>query len=202
MATGRELALQLATPTKEMDEAEQEEIAKQIAGGKFAHGGTWRFHDDDCRCEQFCKRNQYSWDCCGAGRKYDSCAGTTAEGWERKHHSYHGCTFRAGRETVLALLHELTEMFFLFPFLSSPPPLLSSRPHPTPTPPQNRRQHVECEPEAVLLHGVRAKEDIHVQSWEICEKVRAGGRVLRRVAYLSHLCRCALQRQEAEAERI
>ena len=100
MATGRELALQLAQPTEKMDEAEQEEIAKQIAGGKFAHSGTWRFHDDDCRCEQFCRRNQYSWDCCGAGRKYDSCAGTTAEGWERKHHSYHGCKFRAGRETL------------------------------------------------------------------------------------------------------
>jgi len=45
-----------------------------------ATGGTYDYHDDDCRCSGPCVRDGYVWSCCGAFAEASSCAGTVTTG--------------------------------------------------------------------------------------------------------------------------
>lgn len=41
------------------------------------HTGTWRYHDDDCRCgwyDGYCNRDGNIWSCCGACKQHSDCA--------------------------------------------------------------------------------------------------------------------------------
>lgn len=44
-----------------------------------SHTGSWRYHDDDCRCtwvERYCNRDGWVWSCCGACQEDSDCTGT------------------------------------------------------------------------------------------------------------------------------
>jgi hypothetical protein len=43
----------------------------------FPHTGTWRYHDDDCRCtwvNPYCNRDGWVWSCCGACKEKSDCS--------------------------------------------------------------------------------------------------------------------------------
>ena len=45
------------------------------ARSKSGHTGTWRMHDDDCLCRDYCNRGGGTWTCCHAAKYETVCSG-------------------------------------------------------------------------------------------------------------------------------
>lgn len=53
-----------------MEEHEEDRVVRP-------HTGSWRYHDDDCRCawaDQYCNRDGWVWSCCGACKEESDCS--------------------------------------------------------------------------------------------------------------------------------
>ena len=56
------------------------------------HTGTWRYHDDDCRCGWYrshCNRDGGVWSCCGACKQHSDCSGAALHPTHWQHPDHH-----------------------------------------------------------------------------------------------------------------
>ena len=80
------------------------------------HTGTWRYHDDDCRCswaDLYCTRDGFCWSCCGASKEDSECSAAKMHPTHWQHRGHRRTV--AGYEGVWPVYKDNEEIKDLFP---------------------------------------------------------------------------------------